>query len=722
MCGRGVTGESTPGVALAGCIWLCYRPMNSSLNWLNRCLETPVSVQEADRFLTQAGFPLEAIEPLAGGDVFLDVEITSNRGDCLSHVGLAREIAACNGTRPKSWPIDEPTRVGDVASVFTLDNREPSVCPRFTAQVIKGVKVGKSPQWLVDLLEAVGQRSINNVVDVTNFLTIHFGQPAHVFDLAKLTGDSLVVRFANKGEKLTTLDGKDRTLVASDLVVADSERAQSLAGVIGGFDSQVTDATVDVVLEAACWDPVTIRTASRRLNIRTDASHRFERGVDARTVDGPARFGAAMIASLAGGKVMGGDNDGLIAQGSPLQPQTVVDLRPSRCRAIIGTDDRVEDITRYLTSLEIGVEAASEDLLRCTIPAFRLDLTREIDLVEEVARTGGFDRIALSDKLPIRVTHPQPSERSLSEISRILTGLGFYETVTFSFVSPAKAEAFLDEGLSAVAVDDDRRKAEPTLRPSVLPSLLACRKANQDARVSVAGGVRLFELAAAFAQDAEGKSRERATLALLIDVPGVAAGKKAKSADVQQGVRLMRGAIEAIVRSLAGPAAAVSLTPKAPTRTCWEADVLADVTLDGASIGEMGLLAASVAKTYDLDLPVVCAEIDLAALLAIEPGLARVQSLPAFPGIERDLSVVVDERVAWDTLRETVESARVERLIGVSFVGVYRGKQIDPGKKSVTLRLSFRDPKRTLVHEEIDGPTEAAVAALASAVGAQIRS
>lgn len=695
--------------------------MNSSLKWLNQCLQTPVTLEDADRLLTQAGFPLEGLDHLDSGDVCLDVEITSNRGDCISHVGLAREIAACSGGALKPWPMEHPARSGNVADAFTLDNREPGVCPKFTAQVIKGVKVGPSPAWLVELLESVGQRSINNIVDVTNFMTMHFGQPAHVFDLAKLAGNSLVVRFASEGEMLTTLDGKPRKLVATDLVVADAERAQSLAGVIGGFDSQVADATVDVVLEAACWDPVTIRTASRRLNVRTDASHRFERGVDARTIDDPARFGAAMIAELAGGQIMGGENDGLVSQGAPEKPAIIVDLRPSRCHLIIGIDDSIETITQFLTPLEIGVEKAADDLVRCTIPAFRLDLVREIELVEEVARIGGFDRIELSEKLPIAVTHPQQSERWLNEIASVLTGLGFYETVTFSFVSPKRAEAFLDEGLATVSVDDDRRKAEPTLRPSVLPSLLACRKANQDARVAVAGGVRLFETAAAFAQGTDGKSRERATLALLIDVPGVQPGKKAKSEHVQEGVRLMRGSIESITRSLAGPDAQLSLTPSSPSRDCWEQGVFADVALAGETIGEVGLISAATASAYDLDVPVVCAELDLAPLLAIQPSRARVRTLDAFPGIDRDLSVVVDETVAWDAVREVVEKTAVERLAGVNFVGVYRGKQIDSGKKSMTLRLSFRDPGRTLVHEEVDGPTDAVVAALTSAVGAQLR-
>ncbi|MCH7791109.1 MAG: phenylalanine--tRNA ligase subunit beta [Planctomycetes bacterium] len=695
--------------------------MDASLNWLNRCLDRAVSADEAERYLTQAGLPLESVTPLPGGDVRLDVEVTSNRGDCLAHVGLAREIAACGGIGFKRDTLDEPTRTGDAADSLKLHNQCPDACPLFTAQVIRGVSVGPSPEWLVTLLEAVGQRSINNVVDVTNFLTLHFGQPAHVFDLHKLAGNALVIRFARDGERLTTLDGKDRRLRPSDLVVADADRAQSLAGIIGGFDSQVADGTTDVVLEAACWDPVTIRTTVRCLNIRTDASHRFERGVDARTVEFPARFAAAMIVELAGGELLGGSGDGILADGPPQSEPIVIDLRPSRCRAIIGVDYTPDEIVALLTPLEIEAERADADLLRCTIPAFRLDLTREVDLIEEVARTGGFDRIDMAASLPIRITHPQESERNLREIATTLTGLGFYETVTISFISPDRAGPFLDPSLTTIEVDDERRRAEPTLRPSVLPSLLACRKANQDARVSVPGGVRLFETAAVFAQTEPGRSREQQMLTMLMDVPGVGAGKRATPGDVQHAVRLLRGAIESLVRGLAGPDTRLAFAVAAPTRACWDQHVFAAVHIEDGAIGELGLIADETTRAYDLAVPVVGAELSLEALLELRPSRARVRDLPAFPGIERDLSVVVPDSVAWEDVRRTVHEAGVDRLDDVSFVGVYRGQQVPAGRKSLTLRLSFRDPARTLQHDEVDPQVAVVVAALESSFDAKLR-
>ena len=246
--------------------------MHVSVAWLNRLLDRPVTPDEAEHVLTHVGFPIETRESVGSGDAMLDVEVTSNRGDVLSHLGCAREIAAATGRKVVMPRVELPgggaTSGGEpVSKALRLENLTPEVCPRFTARVIRGVRVGPSPAWMVEALESVGQRSINNIVDVTNYVNFEYGQPSHVFDLKKLAGGALVVRFASEGEKLRTLDGKARTLKATDLVVADAQRAQSLAGVIGGADSEVGDSTTDVVLEAATWDPVTIRTAARVISI-----------------------------------------------------------------------------------------------------------------------------------------------------------------------------------------------------------------------------------------------------------------------------------------------------------------------------------------------------------------------------------------------------------------------------------------------------------------------
>lgn len=696
--------------------------MDISLDWLNRCL-TPgdVTADEAEHVLTHAGYPVEGLTEQPWGDVTLDVEVTSNRGDLLSHLGCAREIAAArSATKPRTLvhpAFDDPPAGAPIGSDLALRNEQPDVCPLFTARLIRNVKVGPSPDWLVKALEAVGQRSINNVVDVTNFITFEFGNPCHVFDLKKLAGSTLVIRYANDGEALTTLDGKPRTLKPADLVVADAEGATSLAGVIGGKDSEVDESTTDVVFEMATWDPVTIRTAARRMAIRTDAGYRFERIVDPRTIDVAARRAVALIVELTGGEVA----EGVLSEGHDLPTSEPIVVRPSRCRDVMGLEVSTDDIAALLRGHEVDVEQASDDELRCVPPAFRPDLTREIDLIEEVARTHGYDAIPMADKIAIRVTHPQETERARRELGATLTGLGFWETVTFSFVGPAHAEPWYPEGLEQARVDDDRRGAEPTLRPSVIPSLLQCRKHNAAAQVQVEGGVRLYELSATFAQTPEKQSVERRTLTMLMDVEGVAPGKKPKPEQMQKAVRAIRGAVEHAVAAMAGPARPVTIKPAAPTCSGWDAAGHGTVKVDGQALGVFGIVGEHARKLADLDEHVVAAELDLDALLGLYPPRGSVTPLPAFPAIERDLSLIVDEATAWSKVVDLIEAADPEHFDGIDFVGTFRGKQVGAGKKSLTARLRFRLADGTLRHEDVDPQVERVVALAIEKLGATLR-
>lgn len=704
--------------------------MDISLRWLNRCLDAPVSADEAEQLLTFAGFPFDGREavtlPSGETDERFDVEVTSNRGDVLSHAGCAREIAAASAASTKRRlvlpEVDAPEMSGGpVGEALTLVNTTPDLCPLFTAHVIRGVKVGPSPAWLVDLLEAVGQRSINNVVDVTNYITLELGNPCHVFDLKKLAGARLEIRFATEGEKLTTLDGKARSLKASDLVVADAERPQSLAGVIGGQDSEVDETTTDVVFEMATWDPVTIRRPARRMSIRTDAGHRFERIVDPRTIPAASERGVAMIQDLAGGAVL----DGVLLAGGEQPATTPITLRPERCTQILGITIPRETISELLGRLQVLCEPESDGSLVCTPPPFRPDLEREIDLIEEVARVHGYKQIPLSEKLPIRVRRPQDRERNRAKIASVLTGMGFYETVTFSFVSPDAARPFVAPDQAMVGVDDDRRGAEPTLRPSVLPSMLVCRAANQDARVQQPGGVRLYEVSAVFSQvpreGKPGESVERQTLTLMMDVEGVKPGKEATSDQLQAGLRAIRGAVEAIVDSVAR--CGIEVLPIEPRTGAFQSGACGEVRVQNQPLGCLGLVAPGLVKGASLGVPVVAAELDMPLLLDLAPATKRVDLLPAFPSIERDLSLIVDEAVAWSDIERVVSGLgpTLDHFESLGFVGVFRGKQVGAGKKSSTLRMRFRAPDRTLRHDEVDPQVERVIDEVRSRIGADLR-
>jgi phenylalanyl-tRNA synthetase beta chain len=697
--------------------------MHISIRWLNQYLEPGnVTTDEAEHILMNVGFPAETKAPVPVGDTCVDFEITSNRGDCLSHLGLAREIAAKSGRAlriPAAGPVAMDAQ--PASSFITLSNPDHAVCPLFTARVIRGCKVAPSPAWLRTALEAVGQRSISNVVDVTNFIAFEFGNPCHVFDLAKLEGGTIVVRFAKDKEELTTLDGKKRTLAKDELVVADAHRATSLAGVIGGFDSQVTDSTTDIVFEMATWDPVTVRRAARRHQVRTDASHRFERIVDARTIDIAADRAAKLIADLTGGRLC----PGVVSAGAPLQPLTTIRLRPERVHSIMGIAVPADEIVRILVRLGIDVGPlgrGGEDFL-CTVPPHRPDLTREIDLIEEIARVHGLDKIPILDKLPVAVKSPQTTELARREIASVLTGMGFYEAVTFSFTTPAMGAKFTPTSLRTISIDDARRGEEPTLRPSVISGLLASRRANAHAGNAPEGGVRLFETAAVFAETGDAKSPqtiEHRNLGLLLDCP--MKGTTATLSEVQTGLRLMRGVIEALVRATHGPNAQLDLTPStSPASPAIDAPGFASITLAGQPLGYLGVVEKSVLTTFELTTPAIAAELNLPALLAGYPPKSAIAPLPQFPGIERDLSIIVAETVSWDAIRAIINKAPPEKLERVGFVYSYRGKPFDKGKKSITLRLAFRDPARTLRHDEIDGPVAAIAAALKAAVAAEVR-
>ncbi len=706
--------------------------MLTSIAWLNKYLNpADAKADEVDAALTGAGFPIESRDDRAD-DVVLDVELTSNRGDCLCHVGLAREVAAKTG-RALVLPRPAVRATGqDVSKVARVENRVGALCPRFTARVIRGVKVGPSPRWLVESLERIGQRTINNVVDVSNFVLHELGHPSHAFDLDTLADRRLIVRHAHGGERLIALDGKEHTLVERDLVVADAKRAVSLAGVIGGLDTGVTERTVNVLLEAATWDPLTIRATARRLGITTDAGYRFERRVDPRDLKWASDRCCELILDVAGGELCNGVIDELGGGTSP--GATVVEMRASRCAQIMGIEVPVERMAQLLGAVGFKVDvrkgagAGAGAVLHCIVPNHRPDVTREIDLIEEVARLHGFDAIRVAEKVEthLGLRHPpewERRERATARIGQVFTGLGFYETVTFSFLEKRQAEMFRPKGVRLLKVDEERRKATPYLRPSVIPSLLSCRRANQDARLERPDGVRLFEIASSFGEADDGEAYGRKTieirnLELYADAP--AAGKLHER--LQEAARRVRGAIEEVVDALGGQGGRVEVIPGGePFMEALEGESFGAVKINGAHAGYIATLGGKVIEAWGLEQPGAAAVVNLNMLIELYPPKVTVRELPRFPSIERDLSLVVDEGVAWDRIAREIAGLSLEHFDGLRFVGVYRGKQTGAGKKSVTLRIRFRDDQRTLRHEEVDAPVNRAVQHLGAAVGAELR-
>jgi phenylalanyl-tRNA synthetase beta chain len=677
--------------------------MKASLKWINDYLDRPVTPVQIDETLTRQGLPIDSTVEV-GSDVMLDVEVTSNRTDCLSMLGVAREIGAGLERHLKAPGFDSPDATGpDLGAFVSVENQATELCPIYTARLIKGVKVGPSPAWLVERLTTIGLRSINNVVDVTNFVLFETGQPLHAFDFAKVAGGKIIVRRAMPGESFIAIDGTKHELATKAcpemLVIADAQKPVAIAGVMGGKESEVTGATVDVLLEAAAFAQLCVRKTSRALKLASDSSYRYERGTDLHNVERAANRAAALILELAGGTLC----EGVIRTGVKPGPEVKVNMRLARCKKILGIEVPHDRVVGILSRLGLSPLLGPDGVVHCKVPSHRLDLHREIDLIEEVARMHGLEHLQVAQKIHI-VAKPVPVKvRARARMAEALLAGGYYETVTFSFMHPKQAAAFVPKGDEAVVVDDDRRKSENAMRPSLIPSLLICRKTNQDVGNS---GLKLFETASVWSRRA-GQIIETQVLGVLCD-----------QSEKTLGIRELRGALEEMIVRLAGPGVKVELLPAIHAAL----EPAADVVVNGKRIGFAGLCSVATLKTFELGSPVSVAELSVPELIALFPGSSGVHQLSRFPGIERDLSIVVDEHVTWQQIEQTVAKVNPALLESVSFITTYRGKPIAAGKKSVSFRMVFRDPAVTLRHEQVDGQVDAVVKGLSAAVGAEVRS
>jgi phenylalanyl-tRNA synthetase beta chain len=678
--------------------------MKTSLAWLNSYLDKPITADQAEPLLTDSGFPFDGQDHLTlstgATDTLLDVEVTSNRSDCLSHLGLAREAAAASDRSLVPPQIQLPSDTGPaIGGLTTVESTEPKLCPLYTARVITGLKIGPSPNWLIERIEGAGLRSVNNVVDITNFVLLELGQPLHAFDLAKLAGHKIIVRRATNGEQFTAIDASKHQLTPNMLVIADADKPVAIAGIMGGLHSEVTDSTTDILLESAIFDPLSVRSTSRALKLASDSSFRFERGVDPLGVDRASQRAAQLIVELAGGQLA----QGVIRLGQDEPSPAKVSMRLSRCRALLGIDLDTAQICDSLQRLTLSPHV-NNDTVTCTIPTFRLDLNREVDLIEEVGRLFGYDNIKIKPRLELEVRPKQNEIAARQELGRVLAAHGYHETITPSLLTQQQAETFCPPDLKPMALAGEARRKDNVLRPSLLPSLLNCRKHNQDRGNDA---VRLFEVAATWA-DQDGQTREVTSLATLTDAH-----------DPHEGFRIARGAIEELTETLGGADSTNTLSFEPIEDPNYQP--AAKVMLLGKERGRVGVLCNPLLNQFGLQSPVVLTELDCAPFLANFPPKRTVGNLPRFPGIQRDLSIIVDEAVTWRQVEQCVTQAAPKMLEDLQFITIFRGKQIGKGKKSLSLRMRFRNPHATLRHDEVDPQVNAVVEKLKSGVAAELR-
>jgi len=665
-----------------------------SLNWLKEYVKTDLDARSVAEVLTRVGLEVENLEA-SSDDCFLSTEVTTNRPDWLSHIGVAREVAAAAGGRleiPEVRLAEEGEPVGKLASVEVED---PELCPRYTARVITGVKVGPSPAWLVAKIEAMGLRPVNNVVDITNFVLFECGQPLHAFDYDKLAGHRIVVRRAAKGESITAIDGSRHLLDGGELMICDGSRPVAIAGIMGGLDTEVSSRTTTVLLESARFKPVHVRRNSHKLGLESDSSYRFARGVDPVGVEWGSRRAAALMSELCGGKVA----RGLVDVDAQLFRPREITLRMDRIARILGVSIEADRVRSILEAL--GCETLSADARRLVVrvPSFRGDLEREIDLIEEVARCHGYDGIPAAVSVPYRMARRDDTLAGEKRAAEVLTAAGFYECVTFSFTDAESARLIAPwTDAAPIEVRNPIDRDRPGLRTSVIPGLLGARRLNQSRRNE---DLRLFELAHVYLPKGKGElPDERWMLALVADAD----------------FRTVKGVVEAVLDRF-GLADAVKIDE---TKMNFLAEAVA-LSLDGERLGYLGVVSEKTAERYDLKGQVAAAEIDFGRVMSEARPATTLTELPRFPEIDRDLAVVVDETVRWADILKVIAASHVGILECVTFLSEFRGKQIPAGKKSIAFSMVFRSPDRTLTREEADGARDTVLKALEKELRAELR-
>ena len=662
--------------------------MKTSVEWLCEFLPALPAPEVAADALTLGGLPVENTER-HGEDTVLDVEVTSNRGDCLSHMGVGRELAALTGRELREPTAKAQESRTPASSVTSVRVEALDLCPHYTARVIRNVRIGPSPAWITRRLEAVGLRPINNVVDVTNYVMLELGQPLHAFDFDRLEGRRIVVRRARKGEKLVSIDGRERELTPDMLVIADAARPVALAGVMGGRDSEVSHATANVLLESARFDPLSVRKTARALAMKSDSSYRFERGIDPTLPERASLRAAGLILETAGGELLAG----LVAGGAAgYQPKHLA-LRLSKLRQVLGVDLPVNEVVDAFRRLRLS-PVPHADRIDVTVPSHRLDLNIEVDLVEEAARVLGYDRVPVREEIAIRLTPPEPAARAADVVRSTLVAGGYFEAVTFGFVSDVLAGDFVppdaDPESPLPRADAAVRKADAALRPSILPGLLEAVRRNDAAGTREA---RLYEIGATFVNLRVTKALdERQRLGLV------------GSGDVRE----VRGVVEKILSRL-DPRRSVRVLPD--DRPGFARGACGRIEWGGQPLGHLGLISGPVRDKLSLRHAPAAAELEMAPLLAGAQLVPQLRPLPDFPAAPRDLSLVVPDSVRYEQVESLIRSVRPEALEEIRFVTTYRGKPLDKGAKSVTVTLLFRSPQRTLTGEEVESQVQKVIAA-----------
>ena len=653
-------------------------------------------------------------EVLGLKDVMYEIGLTPNRADCLSVVGVAREVSAMTG-KPLCLPKPDLREAGEnAANKTSVMIEDADLCPRYAARLIEGVTIGPSPDWMVRRLEAVGMRSINNVVDVTNLVMMELGQPLHAFDFNLLREQRIVVRRAGEGDTFTTLDGQERSLVADDLVICDGVGPVALAGVMGGLDSEVQDDTTDILLESAYFNPLAIRRTSKRLGLHTESSHRFERGTDVDMVPLALDRAAALIAELASGTIAPGAVD--------VYPDQIVrrsvTITARRASEVLGLELAIGDIADRLTS--IGLECEPDgDALTVDVPNFRPDLEREIDLIEEVARLIGYDRIPVTMPVSSLTCQQLPDHLALErKVRDQMTRLGYSEVINYSFFNAASPQRIgisdKDPRSQHVRILNPLTEDQGVMRTTLVPSLLETAARNLAYRSE---DLALFELRPVF-QPIAGADLPQESLRLTAILCGRREPLGWSQSDAKADFFDMKGAVEELLSGLR------------VTGLTWDSHSNEPYYHPGKScalycgdrlLGTLGELHPEVLYEFDLGQSAILCDLDIESLFEIGPGKIRFQPLSRYPDVQRDSAFLVDAEITAQQVFAVLGRVKIKDLEKIELFDVYAGAGIPAGKKSLAIRASYRALDRTLTDELIQNLHGKLVRAMEKELSAELR-
>ncbi len=671
--------------------------MKISYHWLKEYCNHTLSVKELSEGLTNVGLVVDTSTPI-GDDFCLDVEVTSNRPDCLGIMGIAREVAVIVRGELLIPDVGYPTIAENIEQVTSVVNEEEDLCSRYTARIIKDITIGPSPEWLQRRLQAIGLRPVNNVVDITNYVLMESGQPLHAFDFDKLEDKRIVVRHASQGETLEAIDGTQCTFTSDVLVIADSKRPVAIAGIMGGKGTEVTETTKNILLESAFFEPRNVRQSSRKLGIKTDSSFRFERHVDPECVDWASRRAAKMIQEIAGGEIL----EGAIDLNCIRQSEREVTLRTGKLHSLLGINlDKIE-MGEILERLCFTIISQKEESLEVRVPSFRGDVYREIDLIEEIARIHGYENIPETSNIGVKLNPENRFDRVVEKVKRALSGMGYNEVVTDSIVDNTQEHhTDLWSDMSSIRIMNPIRHDEDLLRKTIILNLVKVKQHNQNHGTET---TPIYELSKIYLGKKNGELPDEKECLTILG---------------EEGYLPLKGVIETILHQLN-----INQTLEShPFQSgLFHPERSAQLKLGGDLLGYIGEVSREMIQHYDLRSTPCITELDFTLLVDRTTLENSYHKTSAFPTIVRDLAVIADEGVTWAEIRGTINSLKMDHLKEVEFFDMYRGKQIGQGKKSIAFRLIFRANDRTLRNDEVDVCQEEILKTLKNSLNLRLRS